>query len=94
MEEKIPDNIALETLEAGAAYSDFDTLSIRVRCVRCHEIIETTPKNIKELLTFYRHHGKLELDRQFRFRIPFLRREVTITLWRVYKPELPKFFFR
>lgn len=90
----VPEFLEVENLPAGAVDYDFDIDGIKVRCVKCHGVIETTPKNLKQLLTFYRKHGRLSLRSQFRFRIPFLKKEVTFTLWDVYQPVQPKTFMR
>jgi hypothetical protein len=90
----VGDAISWELLKVGAADIDFDTETIKVICRRCRGVIQASPKKLIEAMKFYRTENLMSLLRQWHIRIPFIHKDITVSLWDVGNPVLPKVFMR
>ena len=83
-----------EMLECGNIDPNFDTRTLTFRCASCQKLVLTTLNKIKQLLSFYRPHAFLKVKKQKHFKVPFLKKEFTITVWDSETPKQSPIFFR
>ena len=92
---EIADSMSVELFEVMKdANVDFDTRTIKIRCARCHKVMQGTSEDIKKALTFYHNDCILNLKRQIHMRIPIIKYELSITLWKRGDRIQPKTFIR
>lgn len=90
----IPWNLFDIVDQIGLAKADFDSRTYKVLCARCSNIMKITPKELKKALNFYHNDSVLDFQKQIHFKIPLLRWEFSITLWKRGDFRQPKVFIR
>ena len=90
------DKISFELIEEviGNADVEFDTRSVKIRCVNCQRELDVVVSRVPKALKLFHTDAILTLTKQKHFFLRWLNREVTITIWRRDTPRQPKFFFR